>query len=560
MRRPLTLAAAIAAFVALAGTSLAQTGAERPAVERGVTFLKGQIENMDSGMAGIAALALIKTGLPPNDPGIAACLGKIAPSFQDGGYKPLTNHAQGLYEASVVVLALVNIAHEDYKPQIDAASQYIIGRQLANGGWDYTERTQGDESVSQYCLLALWEAENAGIIVPPQVWDRAAAYYLSVQAAGGSWTYHRDSPNQGETISMTAAGIGSLMLCEEQLARYRKGQDLVNPLMLPITIDGQPAESRYKVQTKPGEIKNGVAKGLSWLAANFKTDTSPVMGQSPYYALYGIERLIALGGGDKDVGGKSVSVLGDIQWYKRGLDLVLNAQKPTGAWEAQHEPVPNTCWAILFSVRATKISIKKINLRKLSGGQLRAGETLPSDLNNVEVIGGQLVAKPMGGAIEGMLKVLEDVRADNTDSALAGLVNEYQKNGPKVIRPLKDRFRKLLRDQDGSIRLIAAWFLGRTGDLDVAPDLIKALLDDDDEVVAEARTGLLVLSRKLEGFGPENKSTPEQKQEAAKRWRDWFEAVKPPDLDAPVDILPAPPATPGAAPAPAADAPKGSSN
>ncbi len=541
MRRSRLLAAVIAALVASAGTSQAQSGIERPAVDRGVAFIKGKLANLDSGQASIAALALIKSGLPVNDPGIITCLEKIQPSFTGPAYKPLTHHAQGLYEASMVVLALVNIAHEDYKPQIDAASQYIIGRQLASGGWDYTERTQGDESISQYCLLALWEAENAGIVVPPVVWDRAARFYLSVQASGGSWTYHRDAPNQGETISMTAAGIGSLMLCEQQLARHRKGQDLVNPLMIPITVDGQPADSRYKVETKSAEIKQGVARGLSWLTSNFKTDTSPIMGQSPYYALYGIERLTALGGGSK------TPVLGDIKWYERGLDLILSAQKPTGAWEAQHDSVPNTCWAILFSVKATTISIKKIEIRKLGRGQLKPGEGLPSDLNNVEVIGGQLVAKPMGGAIEGMLKVLEDPRSDNADAALNGLVSRYQAEGPKVIRPLKDRFRKLLRDQDGSIRKIAAWFLGRTGDLDVAPDLIKALMDRDDEVMIEARTGLLVLSRKFEGFGPPDKATDEQKQEAAKKWRDWFESVKPPDLDAPVDILPVP--APSAGPA-----------
>ena len=556
MKRSLTLAAAIAALVASAGTSLAQTGAERPAVERGVSFLKGRVESMNSGEAGIAALALIKSGLPVNDPGIVGCLQKIQPSFAGAGYKPLTTHAQGLYEASVVVLALVNIAHEDYKPQIDAASQYIIARQLASGGWDYTERTQGDESVSQYCLLALWEAENAGILVPPQVWDRAAKYYLSVQHSGGSWTYHRDSPNQGETLSMTAAGIGSLMLCDEQLARHRKGQDLVNPRMIPITIDGQPAESRYKVETKSGEIKSGIAKGISWLAGNFQVTTGTIMGQSPYYALYGIERLVALGGGDKVTPKGKVSVLGDIKWYEKGMDLVLNKQTPSGAWEAQHEQVPNTCWAILFSVKATTISVNKINIRKLGGGQLKAGEGLPSDLNNVEVIAGQIVTKPMGGAIEGMLKVLEDPRSENADAALAGLVAKYQTDGPKVLRPLKDRFRKLLRDRDPDRREIAAWFLGRTGDLDVAPDLIKALLDDRDDVVAEARIGLLVLSRKLDGFGPEPKATAEQKQEAAKKWRTWFESVKPPDLDAPVDILPAPAPV---APAPA-DASKGSAN
>ena len=39
--------------------------------------------------------------------------------------------------------------------------------------------------MSQYAILALWEAENAGILVPPQLWDKAASLFLSVQYGAG---------------------------------------------------------------------------------------------------------------------------------------------------------------------------------------------------------------------------------------------------------------------------------------------------------------------------------------------------------------------------------------
>ena len=83
----------------------------------------------------------------------------------------------------------------------------------------------------------------------------------------------------------------------------------------------------------------------------------------------------------------------------------------------------------------------------------------------------------MNGAVEGMLAVLEDPRAENADSALAGLVARYQADGPAVLRPYKDRFRKLLTDRDPGLRQVAAWALARTGDLDVVPALIDALVD-----------------------------------------------------------------------------------
>src|SRR5262249_34411575 len=77
----------------------------------------------------------------------------------------------------------------------------------------------------------------------------------------------------------------------------------------------------------------------------------------------------------------------------------------------------------------------------------------------------------------------------------------------------------------------AAWALARIGDLDVVPELTTALLDNDPGVVETARLGLQLLSRKLEGLGPPPDATPEQRQEAARRWRDWYEHTRPLALD-----------------------------
>ena len=43
--------------------------------------------------------------------------------------------------------------------------------------------------------------------------------------------------------------------------------------------------------------------------------------------------------------------------------------------------------------------------------------------------------------------------------------------------------------------------------------------------------GLQVLSRKIDGLGPPSPSTPEERIAAAERWRNWFNAVRPLDLD-----------------------------
>jgi hypothetical protein len=46
-----------------------------------------------------------------------------------------------------------------------------------------------------------------------------------------------------------------------------------------------------------------------------------------------------------------------------------------------------------------------------------------------------------------------------------------------------------------------------------------------------AKLGLELLSRKIEGMGPEPGSPPEARQAAAAKWRQWYNAIKPLDLE-----------------------------
>jgi HEAT repeats len=186
---------------------------------------------------------------------------------------------------------------------------------------------------------------------------------------------------------------------------------------------------------------------------------------------------------------------------------------------------------MLFLTKSTAKTLRRINIQRLGGGTLLGGRGLPKDLTSMTVAGGRVVSRPMNGAIEGMLTVLEDPRAEQADAAAAGLVDRYYREGPSALRPYKVRFRKMLTDRDPGVRRVAAWALAHTGDMDIVPSLIDTLTDPDEDVVDAARLGLQIISRKLEGLGPPTPSTPEQRKEAAARWRDWYAAIKPLDLD-----------------------------
>jgi HEAT repeat protein len=330
-------------------------------------------------------------------------------------------------------------------------------------------------------------------------------------------------------MSMTAAGVGSLLLCRRQLERYRAVREGNNPLLVPLT-SGNPYQD-YKVSTSFAAIDQAVKAGMAWLTSNFTTTNTTLIGQSVYYGLYGIERVAALS--NRQTLGASK---GDL--LEKGRAFIRSSQRPDGSWIMQpYTDDVNTVWALLYLTKSTTKSLKRVATKKLGAGTLIGGRYLPKDLTTMTVADGRVMSRPMNGAVEGMLAAIEDPRTQNLDSAVSGLIERYEREGPEVLRPFKDRFRKMLTDRDANVRQAAAWSLARTGDLDVIPDLIAALVDGDDQVVSTSRMGLQLLSRKIDGLGPPEPATPEERQEAAKKWRAWYDAVRPLEASVPEDDI-----------------------
>jgi hypothetical protein len=161
---------------------------------------------------------------------------------------------------------------------------------------------------------------------------------------------------------------------------------------------------------------------MAWLASNFSTSNSQLIGHSPYYALYGIERIGALA---------DQATLGRRDWFEEGRRYIAATQGASGGFTGQYGVGPNTAWAVLFLTKSTAKTMRKIQLRRLGAGTLIGGRGLPKDLSQISVAGGRVIARPMDGAVEGMLAVLEDPRVEDAGSALAGLVSRYRTDGPR---------------------------------------------------------------------------------------------------------------------------------
>ena len=488
-------------------------GQQDPVVTRAVQYLQGHGRS-GAGETALLALALIKAEVPASDSALQGAMATVRAQFDGTSYRSSTA-ANEVYTAAVIAMALSNADAVGYKREIDSVAGFLISKQNPNGSWDYTSRTAGDTSISQYAVLGLWEAENAGASVAPGVWDRAASWYLSTQASGGSWTYHRDEGTGGDTVSMTAAGVGSLLICARQLAPYRTVVTPVNPLLTPLIPESE--RKRYAAEASPQRIAQAIRSGIGWIGANFATG-QPIFGTSTLYGLYGIERIGALA--DQET-------LGRVDWFKEGRRFIASTQAQNGGFTNGFGDGPCTCWAILFLTKSTAKTLRKIQVRRLGAGTLIGGRGLPSDLSTISVAGGHVVTRPMDGAVEGMLAVLEDPRAEDANAALAGLIARYQAEGPKALKPYKERFRKLMLDSDQGVRRVAAWSLARTGDIAVVPLLIAGLKDPDDGVMVECGLGLQLIARKVDGFGPPRSPSPEVRQAAIDRWRAWYETVRP---------------------------------
>lgn len=192
------------------------------------------------------------------------------------------------------------------------------------GGWRYGQGGDADVSATQFALLGLRAASQAGYPVQhknKEIWLGAARYIRKCQKSNGGFGYQFTGGKV--TGSMTACGIGSLLICKEQMEKEE----------IPV----------------PDWFGPAIKKGMDWLDQNFDATRNPGAAKHLYYYLYGIERVGDLTG-RKEFNGKD--------WYVRGARLLVAHQSAEGWWkDPTHEFPPSdvnsTTLALLFLKRAT---------------------------------------------------------------------------------------------------------------------------------------------------------------------------------------------------------------
>jgi hypothetical protein len=221
-----------------------------PAIARGLAYLArqqqadGSFQNREKGddktpprftgpkvaLTGLSLMAYLAAGRMPDTGkhGLAVrnAIDFVVKSCPEDGYFGKVDGSR-MYGHAIATLALAEVygmeADVAQRKRVRAALAKSVNALLAaqnakkdephTGGWRYEiASADSDLSVTAWCILALRAAHNAGIDVPRDSADRAAAFVLKCyRAEQKGFSYQ---PGGEATLSMTAAAVLDLQLLD----------------------------------------------------------------------------------------------------------------------------------------------------------------------------------------------------------------------------------------------------------------------------------------------------------------------------------------------------------
>jgi hypothetical protein len=501
-------------------------------VQRAVAYLEKANDETRAGGKAVIALALLKNRAPLDHPKIVEAAKAVQDSIKGGG------SGLDIYGTGVSVIFLVTYDPDKYRPEIEALLKSLQSTQKPHGGWGYHDKEQGDTSMTQYGVLGYWEAKQVGFEPPLASVEAMTRFLLKTQDPSGAWGYqgilsssYQPVEQQDVRHSLAAAGLGSMYICADLLGLTPTvaPRDESLPAALTESVSQQaPAASGLQTRTNvdPNLIRAAQKRGNDWMAKEYKIN--PVT--EPYYYMYALERYCSFRELAEGKAGVDPAKVEGPKWYNDGVEFLRDSQKDDGGWNDPTgqcgQPV-NTAFGVLFLLRSMQKSIQRA--RGFGEGTLVGGRGLPKDGGDVVVQGGNVVPKPILAPFEALKAAMERDEAGAED--LTAAVERMEKLPPKesqlLVSEYQKKLDKLLSNPSPEKRIAAVKMLGRSGDLDNVPMLIRALDDRDAEVMLAARDGLRRLSRKFNGFGMPDEPTDQQRSQAIEKWKAWYLSIRP---------------------------------
>ena len=309
-----------------------------------------------------------------------AGVGVTDPAYEKGQRALLEGETEKTYVVSLIAQALATVPRDKRSRPVHrkmtALAAWLARAQLPRGTWTYTQPspknpryglTSGDNSNTQFAVLALWMLSEAGVEPSRRALERCEKHFLESQISDGGWGYSpprvyvtqgkRRVVISGSSPSMTATGLATMHIFQN-LMHLRDGGPCTkrrlpkggrNPHMdRRFDIAGRKAESdlsawfarRKQIAERQAALGNTARQRVAGLSMR------------DLYYLYGVERVGAASGR---------KYFGAVDWYADGARLLLSTQNADGSWGysyaaprvAPGQPVPprnlvETALAMLF--------------------------------------------------------------------------------------------------------------------------------------------------------------------------------------------------------------------
>jgi hypothetical protein len=323
------------------------------------------------GTTALATLALLKCGVPANDPAIERAFGWM--------------YAQGLgktYEVAVLVLAIearfapppellekeeekkgyATVARRHFAKQARPAdlaklkecADWLVANR-AGAVWRYPGAVAQQDAQGEEVPWFAVPAADGPIqdMVAPAKRDAAKE---EKRPAGG--TRERETPRSAERATLRARGWSYLPRKQGEpppapggpLERVSTGGMTASGIAALVIAKSELEGNKAAWAKRADPVNQAIRDGCAWLARHFIPDANPAAGNIrinwTYYYLYGCERAGVLAGTYR---------FGGHDWWDEGAAWLLKQQQRDGCWpsESALSEQADTCFALLFLKRAT---------------------------------------------------------------------------------------------------------------------------------------------------------------------------------------------------------------
>lgn len=487
----------------------------KDAIEKAIKFLESDAAGENRlGAKALVGLTLLKAGREADHPRITQAVAAIQNALRD---KQPADLGLDIYSTGLSAIFLITLDPSKYAPEITALLAYLQSVQKDHGGWGYKDKPTGDTSMTQYGVLASWEAAQVGFKVPHESIEKVTKWLMRTQDPSGAFGYQGNVSEsgplvkqQGIRLSMVAAGLGSTYICANLLglsARIERDEELPKALR---PVQAEAAVPKTTINAKL--LRETQMHGNAWLRSNFKIDPD---GYTHYY-LYALERYYSFR--------EAAEGERDSKWYSDGAAYLIRTQAENGSWTSKCTAVPDTSFGTLFLLRSAKKSIE--HARYYKAGLATGNRGLPRNTTRVVAEAGRLVARPVLESPEKLLAALADPDSPQHVVAIESLAAFSTAECRQLAADGGERLRQFARQGSAPVRAAAVRALGRSGDTVWAPAAIRALSDSDPAVVREAIESLSRLSRRPL-TAAEIDAAAADPPAAIRQWKDWYRAIRP---------------------------------